>query len=211
MSRARAVPVVALLATALATGPAPATTYCRLLVDPPRDETPHPAVASGTLGDWPDYDAVGADVATDARDMTLVVRLRGITPMTAPFGGYYRLTFWVGEAEYAFQVERFPDKTDAWVSTWEVTGGSVVTPTTFAIFTPVVDVAHGELRGTVALSAFPKATKVRRGTQIRLKQVSTVMYVGTSAVHPTGDGMDTATDGPAAYRAGAPSCVRVGR
>jgi len=211
MPRLRAVPAAALLATALAASPAPATTYCRLLVDPPHDETFQKLVPSGTLGDYPDYDAVGADVATDARKMTLVVRLRAVTPMSAPFGAYYRLTFWVGEAEYALQVERFPDGATARVSTWQVTGGSVATPTTFATPTPVVDVAHGELRATIALSAFPKETKVRRGTLIRLQQVSTVMYVGTPAAHPFGNGMDTGTDGPAVYHAGASSCVRVGR
>lgn len=200
--------------------------YCRLLNDDGQELAQERAVP----GSASDVTILSADVANDARDLTVVVRVRALPDVPAQavngavysFGfsaspeHHYVLTARLG-AERSFEAYRH---TQPWYGAYEHPDGLTIDQfTRLGDARGVVDLAADEIRMTVPLSmlAFSR-NGFRPGTRLNYLGVNTHRTHGDATVPapvPASYLMynqDALSGGRGLhYPAGAPSCVRVGR
>lgn len=177
---------------------------CNLVTDPKGNEGPS---QNGQGWADPALDIVSADVASDAKNVTVAIRVAKLTipDSQAPGGVYYSFTFTGSQSQigHILDVRIAPDASGKWVPTWQDgTHG-----------TGVIDTAHNEIRITQPLSFFGSGANavVPGGPPFHnfvvqsdwanpgLEQGLTNGRMGQDASNPTGT-----------YVMGTPSCVPVG-
>lgn len=207
---------LAVVASLVAAGSAGAATrtrpkpkpVCNLLVDDKAD-----AEFLGLAPNDPNVDITSADIASDAKTITAVLRLASFseTDVQAPLGRGYYVQFTAPGSEFPiyFNFQITPDlKRFAW-GTQEVlaTGnGSYVKQ---GDATGVLDAAKGEIRISVPVSAVGAVASVKPGVKLTNLEASSTVVLGTSATGGLVSTVDDAT-GSKAYVAGYPSCVKPG-
>lgn len=215
--------VLGLVASGASSAPA---RYCKLLVDDGK-ELPEEQAAPGSASD---VTLLSADIATDARAITMVVRVRALpdVPTYVVKGATYRFGFSVspehhfyGEARLgARHVFELYNYTSPWYGADEMPEGNVFVDriTYVGPAAGVVDTARDEVRMTVPISMLGLGPGLRRGTKINYLGASSMRTHGDADVPPPGpptfvgyheDGLSGGKK--LAYPAGAPSCVVVGR
>ena len=207
-------------ATASVSHAAPAKKVCNLIKDVKGDAT-----ASAMPGNS-SQDLVGGDVASDAKQLTAVLRVdKIINPdPEAPLGQSYFLVFTVkGFADSLFvSVGLYPTGNEfkyGWQGPDPNTG--VNTSYTLGDAKGVIDTKKNELRVTAPFSAWKAQVKLAKGGQIRSMTAEARRVYGQRLVPsqevngvrvPIGGvtlTFDTATG--KTYTLGAPSCVAVGK
>lgn len=216
-------PRLSLLAAAVAAGvlAGPATgagRVCHLVTDPTGDAS-HFAPDNPTVnaGISTDLDVVSADVATNKRWLTAVIRTATLTedPDQMLPSRHWEMAFAVGEHHYTIDAHQGVDGFDAsfmrdGVGTEDEKAGVVF------------DYANREVRMTVPLTAFPglsakqpvRAIAVRSGHQYGTSGGQGYGAAGYGAHASGGSGMSSSVDTASTKRTYAPgtaSCVAVGR
>jgi len=202
---------LAVAGTAAAATKPVAKKVCNLVVDPAGDaslQAPLPADEK--------LDIVGADVASNAKAFTAVIRVKNLSAATtSQLGNELRLQFdlpgaeapvWFGYASSAYGGEAFQ-----YGVIGKGTGGST-SPTGDAV--GVVDTAKNEIRMTVSVSELSALGKAKPGSKVSNLSVTAAQLIG---VAPNASGVygflsqpvDDATG--KSYVAGAPSCVVPGK
>lgn len=205
--------VSSLVLTSLAAGgavaaPKAAAPVCNLVVDPKGDDGSEVFKHSDSL------DIVSADIASDAKLVTAVIRVAKYAASdsnAAPTGRAWYLEFSLPKAE-----------TPLWM-------GTQVTPTgtlyrygwvdgtirrSLGNAEGVIDVAKNELRVSAPIGVWAERGTVKPGSKVSGLVAASYNYVGATA--PTGNGGgslqpgDTAESGKS-YVAGAKSCVAPGK
>ena len=212
--RRLAVVVVALGVAAAATpslaGPSKA---CMLVRDAVGDATDQPNMTVPGLNQ-PDLDIVSADVASDARSVTTVVRVQRLgTALEAPGRrNQYRFSFHLGAygdvVTYAY---RGVDGEKFHVTV--PTEGEYETKTLLPA-TGVFDVARNEVRVTLPLKQASGNRKIRKPTYISQLAAETHRGVGAVSGLAGSFGVATSVDNASSesrYVVGSASCVQVGR
>jgi hypothetical protein len=158
-------------------------------------------------------DLVSADVGTNATTFTMVIRLAKLAtpPATSPVGATYQMTFNLSgdESETLYYVLVSTDPSGAGYSEFgtrmplpAVTSTSTVLGTP----TPVVDVAHSQVRASFPLSLFGSGVTLKKG----VTKVLPVELTAGRGTHGRGVFADDAS-GSKLYPLGAASCVTVGK
>lgn len=206
---------VALVVSVTAAGAAGAATkpkpkpVCNLLTDDKAD-----ASFLGAAPNDANLDIVSADVASDAKTVTAVLRLASFseTDAQAPLGrGYYLLFNAPGlDTPIYFNFQITPDlKRFTWgVRETLATGSGSYAKKGDA--TGVLDAAKGEIRISAPVADVNAVGKVKPGAKLTNLTASSTMVIGTSA---TGGLVSTVDDaeGSKAYIAGSLSCVKPGK
>jgi hypothetical protein len=218
---ARPVLCLALVASLTAAGAAGAATkpkpkplkpVCNLITDPTGDASLQPPLPGDDA-----LDIVGADIASDAKNVTAVLRLKSVSSNgLGQTGRDLQMQFdlagaeakvWIGYTTSAYGGDAFQ---------YGVIGkgqGGVTSPTGDAI--GIVDKAKNEIRMTVPVADLNGLGKVKPGAKITNIAVQASQLVGL-APNPTGTyGFNAfvVDDAAAAkaYVAGYPSCVKPGK
>jgi hypothetical protein len=201
---------------------------CRLLRDGTRDTGPQELVAPGSTSD---VDLVSADVATNAKYLTVALRVRDLAttdPTAGVQGRSYALAFSVGlDAHFSLWATLGSPRTFALYREAEAAsrGWSTYRTTPLARATGTVDTAHDEIRMTVPLAALDLGRLTAGSTLTDLAAYSTrtdgdyegsavpsELPLGARPVVQPGDPWDyIAPARDVRYVAGARSCVAVGR
>jgi len=217
MRIARPALCLALAASLTAAGVAGAATrpkpkpVCKLVVDPAGDATlGGPAAADDAL------DIVSADIASDAKSFTAVIRVKDLAAaQMSQLGSELQMQFelpgavapaWIGYNTSAYGGDAFQ---------YGLIGqgdGGVTSPTGDAV--GIVDTAKNEVRMTVAVSALNELGKAKPGTRIANLTASSAQLLGISP-NPSGvyayNSVTVDDAAGKAYIAGAPSCVKPGK
>jgi hypothetical protein len=202
-----------LLLAALSLPAEAARPVCRLVTDAAGDEAELNAVrANGE----PSLDILSADVATDARNLTTVVRVKRLGPVTNPALVWrYELAFTVRETTFFSTTTRFVDGDEAAIYVIDgeydtEQGVSAYTGHRVGFATVVFDTRANEVRVTAPLSLFTDSP-ISGDVDLRGPLASTWTATGSkTAGTSTSGSVDFAGPGKP-YRHQAPSCVRVGR
>jgi hypothetical protein len=218
MKLARPALAVALVATVAASGVATAAVkkkpapkpVCNLVTDAPDDaELQAPLPTDSSL------EILSADLASDAKNITTVIRLKSVSSDgTGQLGRDVQINFdapgavaplWIGYNSSVYGGDAFQ---------YGVIGqgdAGSTSPTGDAVGT--IDTAKNEIRMTVPVSAFLELGNVKPGAKLSNLTVSSSQVVGV-APNPTGVyafnsvAVDDATG--KSYVAGYPSCVKPG-
>ena len=209
-----AVVVVALGVAASATPSLAGTSRsCLVIRDAAGDATDQPHLAVPGVNQ-PDLDIVSADVASDARSVTTVVRVQDLgTALEAPGRrNQYRFSFHLGYygdvVTYAYRGvdgEKF--------NVTVPTEGEETTKTLLPA-TGVFDVARNEVRVTIPLKQASGNRGMRKPTYFTKLAAESFRGAGAVAGVAGGVGVATGIDHASSggrYLAGSPSCVQVGR
>jgi hypothetical protein len=201
--------MVAAVALAGGATAAPAKAVCNLMTDPKGD-----ASFLDTLPNDPSLDIVSADVATDAKTLTGVLRVdkySAVSP-TSPLGRGYYVMFNAPKSEFPIylNVQVTPDLTRFAWGTRETLASGNGSYVRQGDATGVIDAATSELRISVPLSAVAAITKLSPGTKLTALTASTTSVLGTSVSGGLVATIDDAA-GSKAYIAGTPSCVTPGK
>lgn len=205
--------------------PKPPAKSCRLVKD----------AAADTEALTPDesldrqLDILSADVATNARDLTVVLRLAALTASDPanPQGRVYEFDFTAVEKNFIVMGSLLPggNSFNVFISETrlEENESGARSATGIGSATGVVDVVKKEIRMTAPLSVFTPHAPIARKTPLVHLAAFTYRANGYSAqpahdalpvkAEVTGDvglGADQAWGRMAYYRAGSPSCVRPG-
>ncbi|HVF04120.1 MAG TPA: hypothetical protein VNA20_04715 [Frankiaceae bacterium] len=224
----RALAVAAALAGGVLVAPAdaaPPAKACRLVRDAVGDtDSPMPDADLDRQ-----LDITSADVATGAKNLTVVLRLAALTAADPanPQGRVYEFDFTAVEKNFIVMGSLLPGGNSFSVFISETrleeneSGARAATGIGSAV--GVVDVAKKEIRMTAPLSVFAPHAPIGRKTPLVHLAAFTYRANGYSAqpahemlpveVEITGDvglGVDQAWGRMAYYRAGTPSCVRAG-
>lgn len=221
--KARVAVVLVLAAGVLVAGSAAAAApSCRIVKDRTGDTyavSPQnaPPAGSPVHGPQDDYlDLVNADLASDGKNLTAVVRVRKLarTSTTSPLATTYALTFSVpGRPGSATLRAQLHSKGAAYEA---LTTSAADVSTYLGPALGAIDFQKNEVRMTVPVSVFKSYAAIKRGT--KLKPVETTTGRGTSApalatpgapAPSRGLDADIATGGKT-YAVGARSCLRVG-
>lgn len=162
-------------------------------------------------------DLVAADLGNDARSLTAVIRVAGLDATAAHPGLHWHLEFDLRGTEYHVTAERLPDGDRFSLQRLLVVNpgdANVVNVTELqrvASATGSIDVARGEIRVTVPLTAFEPALR-KRDTLTDVQayaEVSpgTTATPGTSHARLVRDDADTTRT----FVVGTPTCVARGR
>ncbi|HEX8001207.1 MAG TPA: hypothetical protein VF519_00765 [Mycobacteriales bacterium] len=203
--------------------PRPAKRACGLVQDPKGD----------TSSPMPDreldaqLDVLSADVATDTKNVTVVLRLANLTAADPanPQGRVYEFDFTAAEKNFIVLGNLLPGGNSFAVfrsdTRFEEGKGGARAATGIGEATGVVDTVAKEVRMTAPLSVFDPYANLRGGTlyylsawTYRANGMSFQPALEQSRIEVTtslGIGVDEAWGRKSYYRAGAPSCVRVGR
>jgi hypothetical protein len=185
---------------------------CRAITDAVGD-------GAATVGDaGPGYDIVSADIASDARTVTTVIRVVRITPAgTATNATSYTFAWQYGDK--AFETEAWHLTNGDYFEAAVRTIGSVVDDTVRVDVTGVIDPGTGEARVSVPMSFVTKAAPNGGRTFARLNVVTleepgvflpAALPVMGKVLARTGPVIDrAATTVP--YALGARNCVASGR
>lgn len=183
---------------------------CNLVVDDKGDpygvrQAPDATVPDDAL------DVLSADVATNAKTMTVVLRLAKLStpPTTSPAGATYQMTFNVGSDPKIYYVSVSTDPSGASYSEFgsrESLPAVTSIATVLGTPTAVIDLAKSQVRASFPLSLFGSGVTLKKG-------VTKVLPVETTSGRGTrGKGVfaDDAVGGRS-YVLGAASCVAVGK
>ena len=176
------------------------TPVCNLVTD----ETGDGLVDQGTL------DIVSADVATDGKTLTTVVRIAGtdLSKGTIPTGAKIQFTFTVDDQSLFTGVTYDPvNGLDGYWGHQGDTGGDIE-----GAAAPVVDAAKHEVRLSVPASAFSTAT-IKKGTELKDLAANADVIVATPKTVLQGNLRPFSNDSAESdktYKAGTLSCVKLG-
>jgi len=210
-----------LLLAASVPGAAESAPSCHLVVDPVGDD--HLIEEAGSSpASVGSLDITSADVASDDRHVTAVIRLRSLTTVEpgAASGANYRVGFVVDDARFSMLAGRTADGTTRfWVSVSETVGG-VSAGRILAYVDGVFDEDASEVRITSRRQVFGEVARIAAGTELARLTAESQRTAGVAALpvspfpNPYGftvsNGADEARS-DASYAAGSPSCVVVGR
>jgi hypothetical protein len=173
---------------------------CNLVTDPAGDASIQPPLPSDDT-----LDIVSADIASNAKVVTAVLRLRslGATSPYSASGRNYYLQFDLRGAANPIYFSAESDATGTsyhWGDLETVNGLVSYTPKGEA--TGVTDVAKNQIRMTVPVSELAALGKAKPGSKISGLHANTTAVLGVLVAD-----VDTA-DGSKSYTAGAPSCVK---
>jgi hypothetical protein len=216
--------LTAALLTPAAAYAAPAKPVCLLIRDAVGD-TSSP-VADSTLDSQ--LDITSADVATNGKVLTTVLRLNTLTADDAanPQGRIYEFDFTAQEKNFIVMASLLPGGNDWSVfisaSRLEENQSGARAATGIGQGTGIVDTFNKEVRVTVPLSVFKPYANLTSGTDYYLSaftyrangeslQRGVEGGPGVQATSSFGIGVDQAWGRKAYYRNGAKSCVRTGR
>lgn len=182
-----------------------------LVTDPAGDANDQPNLTVPGVN-FPDLDIVSADIASDARFVTTVIRVADLGTALEAAGrrNTYRFSFKFGRnsGEVVTYAYRGVDGQQFLFSVPAEGGGNTVKQLPA---TGTFDVARNEVRVSIPL-AKAKGSRIMRGdTYITRLNASTHRGVG---IVPPGVGAATGLDAASTgnrYRVGSPSCVPVGR
>jgi hypothetical protein len=204
--------VVAGGAATAAPKPAPkpaAQPSCNLMLDDKGD-----AKFAGNGPNDPNLDITSADVASDAKTVTTVLRLASFatTDPQSPLGRGYYVLFNAPGSDFPvyFNMQITPDLTRfAWGDLEKLaTGnGSYVKK---GDATGVIDTAKGEIRISVPVSEVKAVANVAPGSKLTSINAAATAVLGTSKTPGLVSTVDSATSN-SAYIAGSPSCVVPGK
>jgi hypothetical protein len=165
----------------------------------------------------PDLDIVSADVASDARSVTTVIRVQHLGTALEAAGrrNQYRFSFFLGA--YGDVVTYAYRRVDGEQFAVTVPTEGETTTRTVRAATGVFDVARNEVRVTIPLMQARGNRTMRK--QMYFTQLSAETFrgfgaAGSGAGLPGGLGVATGVDQASSrnrYLAGSPSCVQVGR
>ncbi len=191
--------------TAASAAPKPA---CNLVTDDKGDASLLVAPNDASL------DIISADVGTNAKKLTAVLRLDKFTAVSpsSPLGRGYYVLFSTPKAEFPIylNVQITPDLTRfAWgtLETLPSGSGSYVRK---GAATGTIDTAKNELRVTVPLAEMNVVAKLKPGVKLTDLKASTTSVLGTSVTGGLVATVDEA-EGSNAYSVGAATCVPVGK
>lgn len=194
------------LAGGAAAAPKP---VCNLMSDPKGD-----ASFLDTLPNDRSLDIVSADVASDAKTLTGVLRVDAFSAVspTSPLGRGYYVMFNAPKAEFPIylNVQITPDVTRFAWGTRETLASGNGSYVRKGEATGVIDAAKNELRISVPLADVAAVTKLTPGTKLTALTASTTSVIGTSASGGLVATVDDAA-GSKAYLVGTPSCVAPGK
>jgi hypothetical protein len=202
--------VVGVIGTADAAAPKKPKPVCNLLVDDKGDAGLGPVAAANAPG----LDVVSADIATDGKKLTGVIRLAGpasaaLDP-TAPSGRTYHMEFFGqgGDNPVFLSLMIAPNATAAQFGHFDPATG-INTGDGEATFKLV----GNEIRMTTSLGNYGSYGKFKNGSKITGLSVTTGRMVG-AYVQPGLYGYNSPTadtaEGGKVYVAGSPSCVKPG-
>lgn len=218
--------IASALVLALAS-PAGAAPACRLVTDRGGDQ-----ITAKTDPRYGEVDVLSADVATDSKSLTAVVRLASLGAVRRDdprSGRMYEFDFTVNETTFMMLGSLMYGGEDWGVWTRptkrypEAKGGGGFYFVGEA--TGVVDPARGEVRITAPLSVFSRLAPIRHGTRLYALSAFSYTAEGFNVRYPTpvegrdvgavvvgySDADDAWGRMETSYRAGSASCVRVGR
>jgi hypothetical protein len=169
--------------------PKPPPPVCKLVVDGSGDATGTGTAVNGSND--PNLDIVSADVATNTKTLTAVVRLASLATgdNTAPTGREYQVVFTVGAVTGSVDAVMSPSGTS-------FAGGKGK---------GVIDLKKKEVRISVPLSSLTVPVKPK--TKLTAIGARTYRVVGSDQVLL---GNVDKADSTSTYIAGTPSCVKVG-
>lgn len=214
--RARPALALALLPALLVGGaataaPAKAKPVCNLVVDP-QDDTflLRSQDGAGTYGPQENTaDILSADVASDAKTLTGVIRVKSLAAAaaTSPGGISYDINFTTASIAAPVYVRALVPSSGAPTAEAGTRESVVVTSLSAPLGagTVTVDKAKNEVRFSFPVSLFTPAGGLKPGTKITFGDITTGRAAGSRAVFA-----DVATGGKA-YTIGAPSCVVPGK
>lgn len=172
-------------------------------------------------------DVTSADVATDKKNVTVVLRLAALAAADPanPQGRVYEFDFTASEKNFIVMGSLLPggNSFDVFISDTRFEEGQsgARAATGIGRATGVVDVAAKEVRMTAPLSVFDPHANLRAGTiyylsawTYRANGMSAQPALEQATIEVTsslGVGVDEAWGRKAYYRAGSPSCVKPGR
>jgi hypothetical protein len=179
---------------------------CKLVADPANDSGPL-AAQSQTAGYDPSLDIVSADVASDGKNVTAVIRVKQLTAYTAsapdagsPLGREWQFNL-VINATHSYGLAAFDGPF----------GSNFTTGAKGGVF----DYAHNEIRITQPLSALPFA--LPKGSVMNSLQATAYSTLQLDPAAGFGNATILSLEDTAAakagtkYLAGTPSCVKVGK
>jgi hypothetical protein len=201
-------PVLALVAGAglVLAGPAGAASapkpVCNLVTDQAGDASVQPPLPSDDS-----LDIVSADLASNAKSVTAVLRLKSLgaaSPYSVTGRNYYLLFNVPGATNPVY----FSAESDVTGTTYHwgdlETVNGLGSYTSKGTATGVTDVAKNEIRITTSVSDLAVVGKAKPGNKLSALHASTTAVLGVLVAD-----VDTA-DGSKSYVAGAPSCVKPG-
>jgi hypothetical protein len=190
---------------------------CDLVTDPSGDVIPStPGVDNG------DYDIRSADVATDARKLTAVIRLSSLAPedTASPAARDYEFDFVANGHAFGLEANLLTGGVNFEAVVYDTTAAGSRSGTDLGAVTGVVDAKHHEIRITAPLSLFAPYASFKQ-TYVDQLAASSARAVGQDGV-TSPDGrvavgaqstalvVDDASSN-ARYTPGQRSCVRVGK
>jgi len=168
-------------------------------------------MSSGSL------DLTSTDVATSARDLTVVMRVRSLLfpDRDSPNGWYFSIDVTSGNAFLTFVASKDPlgEKFRAYRRTAQGGGNGAVELLFVAKSTGVFDEDSSEVRITTPLAALRKFAPMRPGDRVTNLRVYAGRLAGENSqpvVAMTADSVDLIDGGRASYRIGDRNCVVVG-
>lgn len=180
---------------------------CNLLVDDKGDGTGFVRTDMNYLPNDPNLDIVSADIATNAKTVTAVIRTDQLTATdsSSPTGRAYYANFFVGEAQL-FLSAALDGAGNA-----SYTGGFIETRRrSLGEATGVIDLKKKEIRISAPLSLFAEKASMKPGTKITELNALAQRFIGARGVAGVTPSADAA-EGGLTYTAGSPSCVAVGK
>jgi hypothetical protein len=199
---------------------------CHLITDPKGDSTLSPTGGGGVPGDATS-DVVSADIASNAKTLTAVIRLAGLQnpDPESPLGMAYYVDFTApGDSTLYFLTARLYPTGNHFFFGYEGSDPILPLNTLYAVTegTGVVDTAKGEVHISVPLSAIAKTVKLAKGEVLSGLTATSYRIFGQGVVPsqnvgparaPVGglsEQMDTAVS-RSTYTLGQASCVKVGK
>lgn len=184
---------------------------CRLIQDPVGDAADQPNTQLPGV-QQPDLDIISADIASNERSVTTVVRVQNLGTAVDAAGrrNMYRFSFQLGN--YGDVVTEAYRGLDGESFDFNVPNEGDDTTRPDLPATGVFDVARNEVRVTIPLMDASGRRIVWPSTRFKRLAADTFRGVGTSTRVALGvmTGVDRANS-TRQYRAGSPSCVEVGR
>ena len=185
--------------------PKPAPPICNQIVDPKGDATAGAISASNE----PSWDVVSADIASDAKTLTTVIRVDKLAKSTQsdPLGSQWRFDFFVGETNLYTQATSTPFGDRFVVGYTDTTSHAITNPAVTGVF----DEAKNEVRVSAPLSAFDAQAKIPPGTSLTQLAASAGDFVNTAGGNPSGSFQADDAAGAKPYITGTATCVVVGK
>lgn len=197
-----------------ATAPRP---VCDLVTDPSGDVTPAaPGVQNG------DYDIRSADVATDGKLLTAVIRLTSLAPedTSSPMARDYEFDFVANNSSFGLQASLLTGGVSYEAVYYGTNAPAGRTGTDLGVITGVVDATRHEVRMTAPLSMFAPYASFKQ-TYLDQLYVTSGRAVGHDGTTTPGGKVSIGSQSTAVivddasskarYLPGRASCVRVGK